>query len=338
MRLEVLLFCCALTFGQNTSHAPETKPQTPASSSDQKSQNSDLGFPGNKTSTEAAHANGTAPAPDLVGPLDGTWEGTWEGDLIFLQGATLDQKGPVTVRYRLTIQGPIVHVYIVRPQDVREIKPFKFHMDFLMTNAVVYETDSGHDDEGTWVETWAFTLTQIDKDTVLTNFSRMVNNLDLPLSSDHSKFAREAVGKLRRISDDNAGILGSGQPQGDTHEVGRTQPPPVQPVRAISDKATTPHQRVQVPSAEMGTLLVKRVRPEYPDDARAKRIQGTVMLRATVSREGNVIDVSVISGDPELSKAALRAAKKWKYHPYLLGVEPVEVETTIQMNFQLSPN
>jgi protein TonB len=88
----------------------------------------------------------------------------------------------------------------------------------------------------------------------------------------------------------------------------------------------------------MGKLLVKRVRPEYPDEARAKLIQGTVMLRAIVSREGSVKEVSVISGDPELSQAALSAAKKWEYHPYLLGGEPVEVETTIQMNFQLSPN
>ena len=88
----------------------------------------------------------------------------------------------------------------------------------------------------------------------------------------------------------------------------------------------------------MGKLLMKRVPPEYPEKARSKRLQGTVMLRATVSREGNVIDVSVISGDRELSKAALRAAKKWRYHPYLVGGEPVEVETTIQINFQLNAN
>jgi protein TonB len=121
-------------------------------------------------------------------------------------------------------------------------------------------------------------------------------------------------------------------------DVGQTQPLLGQPVGAKSDEPTTPPPRVQVSSAEMGKLLMKRVPPEYPEKARSQWLQGTVMLRATVSREGNVIDVSVISGDRELSKAALRAAKKWRYHPYLVGGEPVEVETTIQINFQLNAN
>jgi len=86
----------------------------------------------------------------------------------------------------------------------------------------------------------------------------------------------------------------------------------------------------------MGKLLVKRIPPEYPAKARSKGIEGTVMLRAVVSKNGDVVDVTVISGDPELSKAAIKAAKKWKYHPYLVGGEPTEVETTIQMNFQLA--
>lgn len=60
------------------------------------------------------------------------------------------------------------------------------------------------------------------------------------------------------------------------------------------------------------------------------------MLKAVVNKHGDVIDVSVISGDPELGRAAIKAAKKWKYHPYLVGGEPAEVETTIQMNFQLA--
>ena len=47
-----------------------------------------------------------------------------------------------------------------------------------------------------------------------------------------------------------------------------------------------------------------------------------MILRATVSREGNVMEVSVISGDPELSKAAVSAAKNWKYHPFVVGGEP----------------
>ena len=242
-------------------------------------------------------SNNEKPSADFGG-LDGAWE----GDLTFLQGATPHQTQPKTGRYRITIQGTTVRVYVILSDDVREVKSGRFHMEDLMTNAVIFAifaTDSGKDDEGTWVRHWMFSLTEKDKDTLLVNLSRMVNNVDLPLTSDHSKFANEAIGELRRVP---------------------------------------ASQRIQVSSAEMGKLLVKRVGPEYPDEARAKRIQGTVTLRATVSRDGNVIDVSVISGDSELSQAALSAAKKWEYHPYLVGGEAVEVETTIQMNCQLSPN
>jgi protein TonB len=65
-------------------------------------------------------------------------------------------------------------------------------------------------------------------------------------------------------------------------------------------------------------LLVNRVPPEYPEKARSKGIQGTVMLRATINCAGDMIDASVISGDPLLAKAAIKAAKRWRYRPYVL--------------------
>jgi TonB family protein len=155
--------------------------------------------------------NDTSTDDKRSGAQFGSFDGSWEGDLTFLQGGTLSQKEQTTNRYRISIQGTKVRVFDLRPEGAREIKPGKFHIDLLMTNAIIYATESGRDHEGTWVETWVFTLTQFDRDTLLTNFSRMVNNLDLPLTSDHSKFAKEAAGKLSRISDDKAGmILGSG--------------------------------------------------------------------------------------------------------------------------------
>ena len=86
----------------------------------------------------------------------------------------------------------------------------------------------------------------------------------------------------------------------------------------------------------MGKLLLKKVPPRYPQKARKKYIQGTVMLKAIVSKQGDVVGLSVISGDPLLSDAAINAAKQWKYKPYMVEGEAVEVETTIQMNFVLS--
>jgi protein TonB len=86
----------------------------------------------------------------------------------------------------------------------------------------------------------------------------------------------------------------------------------------------------------MGGLLLKRVRPNYPDEARSAGIQGTVNLRAIVSKTGDVTDLQVVSGPPELAEAAMKAVRKWKYKPFLLEGGPVEVETTVQVNFALA--
>jgi TonB family protein len=83
-------------------------------------------------------------------------------------------------------------------------------------------------------------------------------------------------------------------------------------------------------------LLIKRVQPQYPDDARRARLQGQVVLNATIDKEGNVLDLSLVSGHPMLAPAAIKAVKQWRYKPYLFNNEPVEVETQIKVNFTLS--
>ncbi len=88
----------------------------------------------------------------------------------------------------------------------------------------------------------------------------------------------------------------------------------------------------------MATLLIKKVPPEYPPEARKKHIQGTVILHVVISQQGDVAEVSVVSGDPMLTESAIEAAKQWKYRPYLLNGNPVEVETQFQLNFVLSGN
>lgn len=94
--------------------------------------------------------------------------------------------------------------------------------------------------------------------------------------------------------------------------------------------------KVRVSSGVQAALLLKRVAPQYPERAREEHIQGTVLLLATISQHGDVSELAVISGDPALVKAALKAVKKWKYKPYLLQGHPVEVETQIQVNFVLA--
>ncbi len=82
-------------------------------------------------------------------------------------------------------------------------------------------------------------------------------------------------------------------------------------------------------------LIMKRVAPEYPRSALTMRIEGAVELAATISKEGEIKDVKVLKGDPQLSRAAVQAVKQWKYKPYLLNGEPVEIQTQITVNFNL---
>ena len=82
--------------------------------------------------------------------------------------------------------------------------------------------------------------------------------------------------------------------------------------------------------------LIFRVQPDYPSLARQVRVQGQVVLRAVISREGTIENLQVLSGHPMLVRAAVDAVRQWKYRPYLLNGEPVEVETEVKVNFILS--
>ena len=100
-------------------------------------------------------------------------------------------------------------------------------------------------------------------------------------------------------------------------------------------KIATP-TRIRVSSGVQSGLLVRKVQPNYPPLARQARIQGTVVLQAQISKDGSIINLQLISGHPMLAPAAIEAVKQWKYKPYLLNGEPVEVETQVQVNFTLA--
>jgi len=82
-------------------------------------------------------------------------------------------------------------------------------------------------------------------------------------------------------------------------------------------------------------LLIKKVPPSYPSNALRMHIEGAVELTATISKAGLISQIKVLSGDPQLTKAATDAVKQWKYKPYLLNGEPVEIQTQITINFKL---
>jgi len=126
----------------------------------------------------------------------------------------------------------------------------------------------------------------------------------------------------------NVAAIGDGRPGGspDNPFGSRGVRPDVRP--AVQAK---PH----ISSGVMEGMLIDRVLPVYPAAARAMRIAGRVELQATISREGTIENLRVVDGPALLRAAAVEAVQQWRYRPYLLNGDPVEVETTINVDFKL---
>ena len=99
-------------------------------------------------------------------------------------------------------------------------------------------------------------------------------------------------------------------------------------------QSATP-KRVPISAGVAQGMLLQRVTPVYPPVAKAARVQGMVVLQATISTAGEVVDLQVVSGPDLLKSAAVDAVKQWKYRPYLVNGEPVTVLTTINVVFTL---
>jgi periplasmic protein TonB len=104
--------------------------------------------------------------------------------------------------------------------------------------------------------------------------------------------------------------------------------PPVLPTIAAPSK-------VRVSSGVAQGLLIHETRPIYPTLALQARIQGAVLLQAVIARDGTVQDLRAVRGHPMLVSAALDAVRSWRYKPYMLNQQPVEVDTQITVNFTL---
>ena len=94
-------------------------------------------------------------------------------------------------------------------------------------------------------------------------------------------------------------------------------------------------QRVRVSQGVTQGMLIYRPEPPYPRLAQQARVQGVVVLRAIIAKDGTIQNLQFVSGHPLLSLAAINAVKQWRYKPYLLNGQPVEVETTVTVNFAL---
>lgn len=92
------------------------------------------------------------------------------------------------------------------------------------------------------------------------------------------------------------------------------------------------------PSSLLEGSLIRRVQPMYPPLARSARVQGSVVLAAVISKAGTIENLTLISGHPMLVPAALQAVSQWRYRPYVLNGEAIQVDTQITVNFILGQN
>jgi protein TonB len=115
---------------------------------------------------------------------------------------------------------------------------------------------------------------------------------------------------------------------------GSSAPPP----NLVGGEGSTPTPVLQSLNISQGVsqgLLLKKVQPIYPRTALTMRIEGSVELLATIAKTGEISHVKVLSGDSQLTKAATDAVRQWKYKPYLLNGQPVEIQTQVTINFKL---
>jgi periplasmic protein TonB len=121
------------------------------------------------------------------------------------------------------------------------------------------------------------------------------------------------------------GVVGSDLP---STALFHTDPPP-----AVHPAASP--ARVPVSGGVIEGFLVYRSTPSYPPMAKTARVSGTVVLAATISKSGTIENLRVLTGHPMLIQSAIEAVKTWRYRPYLLNNQPVEVETTINVVFSM---
>jgi TonB family protein len=96
-----------------------------------------------------------------------------------------------------------------------------------------------------------------------------------------------------------------------------------------------PRMAMTVSQGVTGGRLTRRVDPVYPVEARQMRAEGPVVLRAKVSEDGTVHDVSIVKGNPLLARAAIEAVRKWRFEPFQLNHKPVAIQTDITVDFKL---
>jgi TonB family protein len=116
----------------------------------------------------------------------------------------------------------------------------------------------------------------------------------------------------------------------------KIQAPAGQDASSQNTEGVSGASAVRLPSEVQAGAKIGGVPPHYPPIARQSHIQGTVVLRAIIGKDGSIKNLRMLdSPDSSLTEAAMNAVQTWQYRPYLLRGQPVEVQTTISVNFAL---
>lgn len=110
-------------------------------------------------------------------------------------------------------------------------------------------------------------------------------------------------------------------------------PPPPPPPPPVPPPQPPPTQIQRIGGDVAQANLINQVKPQYPALAKAAHVQDYVMLQATISKSGTIEDLKILHGHLLLNEAAIQAVKQWRYKPQMLNGEPIEVLTTITVNF-----
>jgi protein TonB len=162
---------------------------------------------------------------------------------------------------------------------------------------------------------------------------RPVASLVAPRSLPHTIEPEGRTSVLPEPDLGDVGISGTGADAASGNGVWRA-------IGNVLNAAVAPPPPPVVPRPRISRMmegnLIYRVQPEYPALAKLARIQGSVALRAVISKQGTIENLQAVSGPPLLIKAAVDAVRQWRYRPYVLNGDPVEVDTQITVNFTLS--
>jgi protein TonB len=107
-------------------------------------------------------------------------------------------------------------------------------------------------------------------------------------------------------------------------------------IALVAKLAPVAPKRIRISQGVVEGMVIHKVEPPYPALARQAHIQGDVVMSAVISKEGTIENLQVLSGHPLLVQAAIDAVKQWRYRPYTVSGEPVEVETKITATFRFA--